>query len=128
MANQSSFIFYKNLDHQSKESKISIGLSKSLTNYSLEPKKMDSTRILSLETIDTNQDHKRRCFEQSVVRRARMMQRNNEDVKCALEAEVVDDTAFIDATFAVNGFKNHCRIEKDAVYGNRYQERTEKKF
>ncbi|KAI3742112.1 hypothetical protein L1987_59792 [Smallanthus sonchifolius] len=100
MADQSSVTLQKKADRRPKE------LSKSFV-----PKKKDSTRILGPEMTDVNQDHKRRCLEKLVVRRERMTQQNVEDAKCALEVEVIDDTALIEATAAVARLKNRYRKE-----------------
>ncbi|KAD5317417.1 hypothetical protein R6Q59_032756 [Mikania micrantha] len=111
MANQSPVLLQNKLSRQAKHSKrITIGLSKSLINKgnklsfsgnhdSQELKKMDSTRIHGSETINGNQEHERRCFEKLV-------------------AEIVDDTALIETTVVVTGFKNHYSIETDVGYRN----------
>ncbi|KAL8208454.1 hypothetical protein R6Q57_007866 [Mikania cordata] len=89
MANQSSALLQKKLSHQEKDSKrITIGLSKSLIN-----------KGNKLKTINGNQEHKRRCFEKLV-------------------AEIVDDTALIETTVVVTGFKNYYSIETDVGYRN----------
>ncbi|KAI3801203.1 hypothetical protein L1987_29307 [Smallanthus sonchifolius] len=106
MADQSSVTLQKKSDRRPKE------LSKSFV-----PKKKDSTRILCPEMTDVNQDHKRRCLEKLVVRRERMTQQNVEDAKCALEVEVIDDTALIEATAAVTRFKNRYRKESKGDTG-----------
>ncbi|KAI3772794.1 hypothetical protein L6452_03988 [Arctium lappa] len=81
---------------------------------------MDSTRILGAEIIDTNQDHKRRCFEKLLVRTERTTEENVEDVKCSLQVEVIDDTALIEATAAVSGFKTcYKKNETDNGYRNK---------
>ncbi|KAJ0780358.1 hypothetical protein HanPI659440_Chr06g0236701 [Helianthus annuus] len=113
MPNQSSIIHHKKkINRQPIQSKIATWLSKS---------SMDSTPILASETTDANQDHKRRCFEKLVVRRERVStQQNAQDVKCAVEAEVIDDTALIEITDVVTGFKNRCRNETHVGYGKSY--------
>ncbi|KAK1420637.1 hypothetical protein QVD17_22389 [Tagetes erecta] len=113
MADQSSFIFQKQANHRPKELNIATGLSKSGYHDPLVRKNNDSTRILAPEMIDVNQDHKRRCLEKLVVRREPMSSKN-----CALEVEVIDDTALIEATAAVTRFKNRYRNKSGVGYGN----------
>ncbi|KAL8191834.1 hypothetical protein R6Q57_028565 [Mikania cordata] len=128
MADQSSVTLQKKFHHRAKELNIAIGLSKVLIDDrkkmgfsgnqdSLVLKKKDSTRILGSETIGVNQDHKRRCLEKLLVRREPTTQQNVEDVNCALEAEVIDDTALIEATAAVTSFRNLYRKETGLGFG-----------
>ncbi|XP_071699366.1 uncharacterized protein [Rutidosis leptorrhynchoides] len=86
---------------------------------------MDSTRIQNsrkFKNMDStpvavpvaNHDQKRRCLEKLVVRK----ERNVEDVNCALDVEVIDDTALIEATASVNRFKNRFKKETDVGLKN----------
>ncbi|CAI9297505.1 unnamed protein product [Lactuca saligna] len=130
MADQSLAILQKKVHHRDPQSNALMGSSNffvddgnksgsSGNRDSFELKSMDSTRIRSADIIDTNQEHKKRCFEKLVVRTERMMKENVEDVnKCSLKVEVIDDTALIEATAAVSGFKNSYGKETDVGIGN----------
>ncbi|KAI3782784.1 hypothetical protein L2E82_12840 [Cichorium intybus] len=129
MADHSFVILQKKYDRRDSQSNAVMGLSNSLVDDgnkssssgnrdSLELKSMDSTRIRGAEIMDTNQEHKKRCFEKLVVRTERMTNENVKDVKCSLQVEVIDDTALIEATAAVSGFKNPCKKETDVGSGN----------
>nr|GEY98756.1 hypothetical protein [Tanacetum cinerariifolium] len=77
---------------------------------------MDPSRVLEPTTFESNQDHKRRCFENLVVRRAPKNIKNG--VKCAFEVEVIDDTALIDVSVFKKkksdmGFANNARTKQE---------------
>ncbi|GKA19581.1 hypothetical protein Tco_0699496 [Tanacetum coccineum] len=77
---------------------------------------MDPSRVLEPTTFESNQDHKRRCFENLVVRRAPKNIENG--VKCAFEVEVIDDTALIDVSVFKKkkydmGFANNARTKQE---------------
>ncbi|KAL7587761.1 hypothetical protein Lser_V15G38856 [Lactuca serriola] len=129
MADQSLAILQKKVHHRDPQSNALMGSSNffvddgnksgsSGNRDSFELKSMDSTRIRSADIIDTNQEHKKRCFEKLVVRTERMTKENVEDVKCSLKVEVIDDTALIEATAAVSGFKNSYGKETDVGIGH----------